>query len=461
MLIVRLGVRAAPAVAGLLLLSAGCAEKHNGGPVGRVDPTLARQQAATHDSVQPIDQSGPVVLNDAQVPQPKQAGPAANPIPDSISPTVGEAVKPIRGNDFDAGSTRNGGAAGAATAPAPAPPRNPGDAPETTGGYQLVGTVLAEVSDTPIFADKVLATVDKELAAQARRLDENAFRAKAADTIQRQIVEFIKTELEFALAMRELDKRDQELARMATIKWRDEQIVRAGGSLEVARQRAAAAGYDFEELQDEQYRLFMRRLYYERREYPKIQVTASDIRRYYQEHLQGEFTKPDRARFRVIKVDKQKTGGRQQALGEINRLLDRVRSGGKDFAELAAEDNDEESFKRPVDWFQRNSFVVKEVEDAAWKLQPGQITDVIETPDSFYIAKLDAKEPGHVRPFNEPDVQKEIELELKKRQFEALRSKRHQALIADSVIRYHPKMVELAVEMAMQKYHYWRQANAK
>ena len=90
MLIRRLLVRAAPAVVGSLLLSGGCAERRSGGPVGRVDPTIARRQAATHASVQPIDQSGPVVLNDAQVPQPAEAGPAANPIPDTISPTVGE-----------------------------------------------------------------------------------------------------------------------------------------------------------------------------------------------------------------------------------------------------------------------------------------------------------------------------------------------------------------------------------
>ena len=123
---------------------------------------------------------------------------------------------------------------------------------------------------------------------------------------------------------------------------------------------------------------------------------------------------------------------------------------------LAAEDNDEESFKRPVDWFQRGSFVVKEVEDAVWKLQPGQITDVIETPDAFYIAKLDALQPGGVLPFNETDVQRRIEKTLRDRQFAALRSKVQEQLISDAIIRYHPKMIEIAVEMAMQKYRYWR-----
>src|SRR5688572_3341262 len=132
------------------------------------------------------------------------------------------------------------------------------------GGYQLVGTVLAEVNGTPVFADKVLATVDKELAAQARRLDERQFRAAAAETIQRQVRVYVYTELEFAMAQRQLEAKDAQLAKLATIRWRDEQVTKAGGSLELARQRAAAAGYDFDELAEEQERLFMRRLYFER-----------------------------------------------------------------------------------------------------------------------------------------------------------------------------------------------------
>jgi parvulin-like peptidyl-prolyl isomerase len=470
----RAGCRASVlVVAASLIASASCAERRGNGV--RSDPPPWRRPADPGGSVEPVDRSGPVPLDDTQFPRAKGVAPERGAAPDAISSTVDAAVRPVQEEGFQGvnggGNGKANGARGApAAAPgpgagpgpvAPAPARDPGAGADTTGGFQLVGTVLAEVHDTPIFADRVLGTVDKQLAADARRLDEKAFRAAAADTIQKQIREYIYTELEFAMAKRELAPRDQELARLATIRWLDEQVTRAGGSPEVARQRAAAAGYDFDELQEDQYRLFMRRLYYEKREYPKIQVSAADMRRYYQEHLKTEFTRPDRARFRVIMVDKRKAGGRPQALGEINRLLDRARSGGKDFAELAAEDNDEDSFKRPVDWFQRGSFVVKEVEDAVWKLRPGQITDVIETPDAFYIARLDAHEPGGVLPFGEYDVQRQIEKNLRDRQFAALRAKVQQQLIADAIIRYHPRMIELAVEMAMQKYRYWREAAAR
>ena len=444
------------AAACFVALCAGCTQQRSGG--AGVDMVVARRQVEPRPTVQPVDQSGLVAMNDTQAAR----GPGSlSPPGDSISATVEESVRPVEEEGFQGA---NGGPPRDAPAvPPPATrPRDPAAAPDTTGGYQLIGTVLAEVSDSPIFADKVLKTIDKVLAAQAARLDEPAFRRVAAETIDKQIREYVNSELEFAMALKRLDARDRELARLATIRWREEQVTRAGGSLEVARQRAAAAGYDFDELADDQYRWNMRKLYYQKYEYPKIHVSADDMRRYYQEHRQREFTSVDRARFRVIKVDKRKSGGRQEALGEISRLLDRARSGGKDFAELAAEDNDEEAFKRPPPQpFERGSFVVKEVEDAAWNLQPGQISDPVETPDAFFIVKLEEKQPGGVRPFEEPDVQRKIEAALRKRQFDELQLSVQQSLMRDAIIRYHPRMIELAVGMAMQKYRYWRQAAAR
>jgi parvulin-like peptidyl-prolyl isomerase len=422
----------------------------------RTEPPLWRRTTDGRTSVQPTDTPGPVTVNDSQ--PPPAGGLEARSQPDSISQTVRESVRP--GNEEALRRLAGGAPAPAPTRPSPTTRRDVGDAPQTTGGYQLIGTVLAEVHDQPIFADKVLGGINSALAAQAARLDEPAFRRAAAELIAKEVQRRINDELEFAMARDRLDARDRELARMAAIRWRDEQITKAGGSVEIARQRAAAAGYDFDELQEEQFRWLLRQLYYQKREYPKIQVSAADTRRYYQENEKREFTSPDRARFRVIMVDKRKAGGRQEALGEINRLLDRVRSGGKDFAELAAEDNDQESFKTPVEWFQRGSFVVKEVEDAVWKLDPGQVTDVIETPDAFYIAKLEAKQPGGTKSFNDPDVQGQIVATLRKQQFAALQQKVQEQLRADAIVRYHPKMMDIAVEMAMQKYRYWREQAA-
>jgi parvulin-like peptidyl-prolyl isomerase len=349
-------------------------------------------------------------------------------------------------------STRRGSTGGPSVASVP---------PVSPGTYQVVGTVLADVESEPIFADKVLAVLDSALAAEARKYDENQFRAEAARLIRQQVHEFVYNALEFAMARSRLDARDQQLAKGAAIKWREEQITQAGGSVERARQTWAARGFDYEDRVDEQYRTFMRQLYYQRKEAPKIQVSASDLRRYYQENLRTEFTEPEKAHFRVIAIDIAKSGGRQQALGEINKLLDRARSGGVDFAELAAQDNDRDTFKRDAGWIPRGSFVIPQVEEAAWKLEPGKISDVIEAPDAFYIVKVLELEKGRVRPFRDREVQAKIERTLRDRQFAMLRSNVQHQLVQDAIIRYHPDeqgMLQTAVEMAAQKYRYWRTA---
>ena len=439
------GRRAWLVLALVLLASPGCGLNRES-PLSP-DPAMQQRQVHARPSVQPVDAPGPVVHDDAPPAQTLERAPVDATSPEGFSPTVDRAIEQPGVQPQPATApARDVPAANANAAPA---------APNTTGGYQLVGTVLAEVNGEPIFADKVLATLEKVLAAAARQLDERQFRMAAAQEIDRQIAQFVNDELEYAMAKNRLDPRDIGLAKLATIRWRDEQISQAGGSVELARQRVEAAGLNFEELERDREKWFMRKIYYEKKEYPKLQVSATDLRRYYHEHLASEFTTPDRARFRVIKVDQRKAGGRDAALAEINRLLELVR-GGKDFAELAAEDNDEESFKRPVEWFQRGAFAVKAVEDAVWQIQPGTVTDPIETPDAFYIARLEIKEPGQVRAFD-GDIQEKISTILKERQFATLRQKVRQALKDDAIIRYHPRMIELAVEMAMQKYRYWRE----
>ena len=160
----------------------------------RPEPPLWQRTSEGRPSVQPVATPGPVVMNESQPPPP--GGLAGESQPERISPTVREAVRPV---DEEAMRRMAGGAPASAPAAPTRPPatrRHPGDAPETTGGYQLVGTVLAEVHDQPIFADKILAGINSALAAQAAQLDEQPFRRAAADLIAREVQRRINDELE-------------------------------------------------------------------------------------------------------------------------------------------------------------------------------------------------------------------------------------------------------------------------
>lgn len=461
---------------------AGCARQRPRplAPDAFLAPTEGRDRAR----VPAADQAGPRAFEEPARVDDAEQGPDAGvpePEPESgpgVSPTVQEAVRPVPEEGFQLPDGAEAPLASAderapttqAARPAPAAPVTQSTtgtaAPQPSGGYQLVGTVLADVNSAPIFADKVLSVLEKPLAAAAREMDERPFRNAAAMLIAKQVLEYVNDELEFAMAKSRLEARDQQYASAAATRWRDEQITRAGGSEEMAKQIWAARGLDFEEQVEVQYRTFMVRLYYQRKEYPKIQISAEDKRRYYQENLQREFSEPERAKFRVILIDPRKRGGRRQALGEVNRLLDRVRSGGADFAELASAEstNDNPSFRQPAGWIARGSFVMPKVEEAAWALEPGKVSDVIEAPNGFYLVKLENKQPGRVLPFADAAVQARITKTMEDAQFRALRRKAQIKLIREAIIRYHPSeegMIRVAVDMASQKYHHWRSAAAK
>jgi parvulin-like peptidyl-prolyl isomerase len=328
---------------------------------------------------------------------------------------------------------------------------------QTTGGYMQLGAVVTSVNGVPIYADKVLASLEKVLATEARQRDERSFRAFARGEIEKQTGQLIRTELEVAAANRNLDKREQALADEATARFRRDLITQAGGSVERARAKAAAEGVDFDKMIEDKHREYQVQLLYQKRIFPRVQVSAEEMRRYYNQHLKQQFTQQDEAHFRVIRIDGKKTGDINKAKEKIDDVRRRA-LGGEDFAKLASSINDDPNLMRAagdVGSVQRGAFALEPVEEAVWKIQPGQITEPIKIGDSYYIARLEERKQGHVRPFEDREVQKSIEDALRKEQINARRRTLVEALRQDAVIYPDPPVIDPVVEMAMQRYPLW------
>ncbi len=334
----------------------------------------------------------------------------------------------------------------------------------SSGQFMTLGTVVAEANGHPIYADKVLAQLEAPLSGKAHSMDSRAFRQFATALIHDKIEEELNGELEYAAAARSLSEDDKKLAEALTMQWRQKKITEAGGALAVAKDkmRKDKEGSDFDEELDRRYRLYTILLDQERRIKPRVQVGAADIRRYYQAHLDQEFSKPSSIQVRLIKIDWEATGGKEEAAKKIGGILQKA-LGGESFEELAKSTNDDAFLKEHAGligdkgWTQKGAYANKEIEKAVWQLQKGQLTEVpVEFRKAYFIAKVEDRKDGEVIPFESEKTQETIRDILVSSQMSKLRREELSRLRNSAFLRFDESMMNPAVDMAMQKYVLWR-----
>ena len=85
--------------------------------------------------------------------------------------------------------------------------------------------------------------------------------------------------------------------------------------------------------------------------------------------------------------------------------------GGATFQEMATVNSEGSQRSQGGDWgWVERSVLRKELADAAFALKPGQVSDVIETPDSCYLMLVEEVRPAHVKPLNEARLEIEVTL---------------------------------------------------
>lgn len=327
------------------------------------------------------------------------------------------------------------------------------------GQYFTLGGVVAEVNGEPIFANRVINILARPLQAMARQHDRRRFEQVAREMILRQIRELIQVELRYAAARRNLSADEQLLADSMTMAWRNRVMTQAGGSLEQAIAEAARNGEDFEQTLAEQNRNFVVQVFSQKKLRPRIQVSADDLRRYYDIHLKDEFTKLDEVQFRLIKIDPARRQGRDAAEDRIQTMRVQAAGGEVAFETLASQINDD-AYLAPragdVGTIRRGDYAaLPKVEQTVWDTPVGEVTPVVEEKGAFYIAKVEKKDFGRVMAFEEEGVQDRIRARLEADQFRQLLEESDQRLRDQAAVRFEPQMAEIAVDMALQSYPRW------
>ncbi len=96
--------------------------------------------------------------------------------------------------------------------------------------------------------------------------------------------------------------------------------------------------------------------------------------------------------------------------GQAEAVRERIQ-GGEDFAVVAAEESEDPSKDAGGDlgFFGRGQ-MVPPFEEAAFALQPGELSEVVRTPFGFHVIRLDERREARFQPFE--DVGKELATEL-------------------------------------------------
>jgi peptidyl-prolyl cis-trans isomerase D len=149
-----------------------------------------------------------------------------------------------------------------------------------------------------------------------------------------------------------------------------------------------------------------------------IVVPQADIEAFYQQNLQ-QYQTPAQVRASHILL---KLEGKDEK--QVQALADDIAKkakAGADFAALAKQYSEDESNNMnggDLDYFGRGRMVA-EFEQAAFGMEPGQISDLVKTQYGFHIIKVVDKKPGSTRSLEEVRAQITDQLKWQKAQAEA------------------------------------------
>jgi peptidyl-prolyl cis-trans isomerase SurA len=164
----------------------------------------------------------------------------------------------------------------------------------------------------------------------------------------------------------------------------------------------------------------------------EIIVSPHRIEVYYLEHT-NDFKLAEQVKLRMILFPKPGDDA-----GQTRKLADEVLAKikeGASFAEMASLYSQSSDRKQggERDW-EELSKLKKELAEAVSKLNPGQTSDVIETPEACYIMQLVDRQPAHIKNLN--DVRDEIEKILLSQQRERLQQQWISRLRKKTFVRY-------------------------
>jgi peptidyl-prolyl cis-trans isomerase D len=148
-------------------------------------------------------------------------------------------------------------------------------------------------------------------------------------------------------------------------------------------------------------------------------IPATDVRRYYDQNIE-QFSTPEQVKASHVLIKISETQDDAAARKSAEEVLAKAKAGA-DFAELAKQFSEDESNKATggdLGFFGRGA-MVKEFEDVAFSLEPGQMSEIVKTQFGYHVIKVTEKKAGETRPFEQVRAQIEDQLKWERAQQQA------------------------------------------
>jgi len=357
-------------------------------------------------------------------------------------------------------------------APEPAPVKEPVaptvtpevPAPKATGRTEVVAATMLQVNDQFITVDDVLDALDTKLTVLAREATEDQFRGQSQGLILDEARRKMTDLLVVGEAERRLDERRIKQVDVEVATARKAMIAEAGGSSLRLEADLAREGRTLSGVLEDYRRGLMIRAYMEARFMPSVAVNRRMLWDYYRAHRK-DYTTEEKVQMQIVAAPLRAflAGGaakptkleRDAAKQKARTLIDEAAAAlkeGEEFGKVAVRLSKGIKAKKEGIWpmMLAGSFLESKVEEAAFAMSEGQVSDPIETDSGYYIVKTRAVKPGVQTSFE--DAQEEIEGTLRRQQLIELQEEYFRKLRGDATIVQSAEFIQVAVDKAVARY---------
>jgi len=270
----------------------------------------------------------------------------------------------------------------------------------------LVNAVVAEVNDRAITLYEVLGAAREPLVRLRAERRGSLGQQETADLLSDVLRTLIWNSLLAEEAERQLTEMEKQQAQL-TVDRIVKDMIGAAGSLVNLRQQLDQLGLTLEEEKRRRTETQMVQMLLDREVKQLISVRADEVRRHYGDH-RSDFHHPKQVRIRQILIRYDDYESRAEAQRTAREVLGKLRDGG-DFSHFAELYSHGPYAREGGLWeFMQQGAFIGPVDEAAFSLGSGELSEVIEGPTGYHIIRVEDINPERTAPFEEAqgDIQK-------------------------------------------------------